>query len=145
MTDQILEDIKAAQAAPTDDYMLWATVSTATGPQDIVLHTVRLPQSIGAEAVLSRARADAARTLAGHGFSPEEIAAAEYHIDALPDAEQVKAIIKKARDPDSELVLVDLVGWEAIRLRLHLTPNPVGGSDMEMVYDGLKIRRSATS
>ena len=143
MTDQIIEEIKAAQAAPADDYIVWAQVSTATGAHDVVLHTVRLPQSIGADAVLSRTKAQAKQTLTDCGFSPAEVAAAELHISELPDVEQVKAMIEEVREPDSELVLVDLVGWEAIRLRLHLTPYSVENGEMEMNLDGVKIRRSA--
>lgn len=54
-------------------------------------------------------------------------------------------MIEEARGPDSELMLVGPVGWKAIRLRLHLTPYQVAGGDMEMDYEGKKIRRSATS
>lgn len=145
MADNIIGEIKAAQAAPVDDYIVWADVSTARGAVDVVLQSVRLPQSIDVDLVLTRIQADAKRTLAECGFSPAEAAAAELHITALPDAMEVSAIIDETRRPDSELILVDLVGWEAMRLRLHLTPYLVANGEMEMDLKGLKIRRSAAS
>lgn len=142
MTDTIIEQIKAAQAGPTDDYIAWAEIGTDGKIQDVVLHTVRLPQSIDADTVMSRMQGRAKKTLADCGFSAEEIAAAKLHITPLPSAEQTQAILEEGRSPDSDMVLVDLVGWEAIKHRFHLTPYTVGDSDMEMDLNGLKIRRS---
>ncbi len=144
MTDTIIEQIKAAQAAPTDDYIAWAEIETGGKVQDVVLHTVRLPQSIDAGTVLSRMQGQADKTLADCGFSAKEIATAKLHITPLPSAEQTQAMLDEGRGPDSDMVLVDLVGWEAIKHRFHLTPYTVGNSDMEMDLNGLKIRRSAT-
>ena len=139
MTDTILDEIKAAQCAPTDDYMVWAEIGT----DQIVLHSVRLPQSIDAETVLSRVRAQAKQTLADCGYSAGQIADASFHIAALPSAEETEAELEAQRGPDVELVLVDLAMWEACRHRLHLSPYMVGHSEQEMDYKGLKIRRSA--
>ena len=54
MADTIIEQIRTAQVAQTDDYIAWAEIKTDEQVQDIVLHTVRLPQSIDADTVLSR-------------------------------------------------------------------------------------------
>ena len=142
MTDIIIEQIEAAQAAPKDDYVAWAEIGTGGKVEDIVLHTVRLPQSINADTVLSRMQGQAEMTLADCGFSAEEIAAAKLHITPLPSAEQTQAMLDEGRNLDSDMVLVDLVGWEAIKHRFHLTPYTVGNADMEMDLNGLKIRRS---
>lgn len=139
MTDTILEQIKAAQSAPADDYMAWAEV----GADQVVLHSVRLPQSIDAETVLARMRGQAEQTLAGCGYSATEIASASFHITALPSAEETKAELEAQSGPDVEIVLVDLAMWEACRLRLHLSPYSVGPGEQEMDFKGLKIRRSA--
>ena len=145
MAGTIIEQIKAAQAAQTDDYIVWAEIETAEKVQDVVLHTVRLPQSIDADTVLSRMRGQAEKTLAECGFAKEEIATAKLHIKPLPSAEQTQAMLDESRCPDSDLVLVDLVGWESIKHRLHLTPYTVGKADMEMDLNGLKIWRSTAA
>ena len=139
MTDSILEQIRAAQGAPLNDYMGWAEI----GADQIVLQSVRLPQSIAAETVLTRISTEAKRTLAGCGYSATEIAEASLHITALPSAGETEAELEAQRGPDVELVLVDLAMWEACRLRLHLTPYSVGHSEPEMEFKGLRIRRSA--
>lgn len=142
MADTIIEQIRAAQVAQTDDYIAWAEITTGEQVQEIVLHTVRLPQSIDADTVLLRIQGLAEKTLANCGFSTEDIAAANLHITPLPNAEQTQAMLDEGRSPDSDLVLVDLVGWESIKHRFHLTPYTVGKADMEMDLNGLKIRRS---
>jgi len=139
MADTILDEIKAAQRAPTDDYMVWAEI----GAVQIVLHSVRLPQAIEAETVLSRVRGQAEQTLTEHGFTANEVASALLHISALPSAEETKAELEAQRRPNVAFVAVDLAMWEACRHRLHLSPYTVGTSDQEMDYKGLKIRRSA--
>lgn len=141
MTDTILDEIKAAQSAPMDDYVVWAEI----GADQIVLHSVRLPQSIGAETVLSRVRTQAEQTLADCGYSAGQIAAASFHIVPLPSAEETEAELEAQRGPDVEIVLVDLAMWEACRHRLHLSPYSVGHDEQEMDFKGLKIRRSAAA
>ena len=93
MADTILDEIKAAQRAPTDDYMVWAEI----GAVQIVLHSLRLPQSIEAETVLSRVRGQAEQTLTEHGFTANEVASALLHISALPSAEETKAELEAQR------------------------------------------------
>lgn len=139
MTNTILEQIKAAQSAPADDYMVWAEIGT----DQVVLHSVRLPQSIDAETVRSRMRGQADQTLADCGYSATEIAAATLHLSPLPSAEETEAELEAKRGPDVEIVLVDLVMWEACRHRLNLSPYSVGPAEQEMDFKGLKIRRSA--
>ncbi len=141
MTDSILEQIKAAQQAPADNYMAWAEI----GADQIVLHTVKLPQSIAAETVLAHIKGDAKKTLADCGYSAGQIAAATFHIAALPSAEETEAEMEAQRGPDVEVVLVDLAMWEACRHRLHLTPYSAGHGEQEMDFKGLKIRRSAAA
>ncbi len=143
MAKPIIEEIKAAQAAPADDYIVWAEAESRGETVDVVLHTVRLPQSIGPDAILSRLETQAKKTLAENGLTAEEVAGAKLHITALPSAEEVQAMIDQATTINSELALVDLAGWEAIKARFHLTPYLVGNSDMEMDLKGLKIRRRA--
>lgn len=143
MDDIILKQIKSAQAAALDEYMVWAEIGEGPKANQIILHSVRLPQSIGAETVLSRIRAQADRTLADCGYSPPEITSARIEIAALPSAEEAKAELEAQLSMGSELLLADLTLWEACRLRLHLTPKPVDHGDAEMDYKGLKIRRSA--
>lgn len=142
MTDQIIDKIKSAQAALADDYIVWAEVESGGNTRDVVLHTVRLPQSIGADAVLSRVQSQAEKTLADCGFAAEEIAVAKLHVSPLPSAEQTQAILDEGCSPDSDMALVDLVGWEAIKLRFYLSPYPVENGETEMDFNGLKIRRS---
>lgn len=139
MNDSILDQIRAAQSATLDDYMVWAEI----GAGRIVLQSVRLPQSIAAKTVLTRISTEARQTLAGCGYSATEIAEASLHITALPSAGETEAELEAQRSPDVELVLVDLAMWEACRLRLHLTPYSVGHSEQEMEFKGLRIRRSA--
>jgi len=143
VTKAIIEEIKAAQAAPADDYIVWAEVGNQGNAVDIVLHTVLLPQPIGPDAILLRMETQAKKTLTENGFTTEEVAAAKMHITALPSAQETQALIDEATTIDSELALVDLVGWEAIKARFHITPYMVENGDMEISLKGLKIRRSA--
>ena len=64
MTDTILEAIKAAQAAPADDYMVWAEVKSGDTPHEIISHTVRLPQSMPVGNIIDHQRFLASKTLA---------------------------------------------------------------------------------
>ena len=143
MTNAVIEEIEAAQAAPAENYIVWAEVGNQGKAVDVVLHTVRLPQSMGPDAILSRMQSQAKRTLVENGFTAEEVASAELHVTALPSAAETQAMIDEATTIDSELALVDLVGWEAIKARFHLTPYLVANGDMEMDLKGLKVRRSA--
>ena len=140
MTDAIMDQIKAAQAAPAELYMVWADV----GGDQVVLHSLQMPSSIGSDAILSRTRALAEKTLADCGYSTSEVKAATLHVTALPTAEETAAELDAQAGPDVELVLVDLALWEAARHRLHLSPYAVG-NDHEMDYKGLKIRRSVVA
>lgn len=144
MTKPIIEAFKAAQAAASDNYIVWAEAESHGSAVDVVLHTVRLPQTIGPDAILSRLETQANKTLAENGFTAEEVAGATLHIAGLPSAEETQAMIDEATTIDSEFALVDLVGWEAIKARFHLTPYMVENCDMEIDLKGLKVRRSAT-
>lgn len=143
MADTIIDEIKAAQAAPADDYMVWANIGSDDDAHQVVLHTVRLPQSIGTDRVLERIRAQAEKTLADCGYPADKVTGAALHISALPSVEETEAELEANRGPDTELALVDLVMWEACRHRLHLTPYAVENGDIEMEFQGLKIRRGA--
>ena len=145
MTDTILTEIATAQAAPADDYMVWAEIGSGSPPQRLILHSARLPQSLDLEGVTFRIKSHAAKTLSELGCSDEEIDGAKLHIDRLPSAEEVEAELNHRLSAGDELVLADLTFWEACRLRLHLTPNQIEGGDIEMDYKGLKVRRSAVS
>ncbi|HEX8655463.1 MAG TPA: hypothetical protein VF693_09600 [Allosphingosinicella sp.] len=63
------------------------------------------------------------------------------HITALPSTEQTEAILDEGRRPDSDMVPIDLAGWEAVRLRAHLTPYMVETGETEMNLSDLCIRR----
>ena len=142
MTDTILEAIKAAQAAPADDYMVWAEVKSGDTPHEIISHTVRLPQSMPVGNIIDHQRFLASKTLADIGFAKEEIDAAMLHITPLPSVQEVEAELRAKRAAAADLVLADLTLWEACRSRLHLTPATVNGEE-EMDFGGVKIRRSA--
>jgi len=145
MTKAVIEEIKAAHSAPADDYIVWAEVESQGEAVDVVLHMVHLPQSIGPDAILSRMETQAKTTLAENGLTPNEVAGAKLHITPLPSAEETQAMIDAATTIHSELALVDLVGWEAVKARFHLKPYLVENGDMEMDLKGLKIRRSAAA
>lgn len=53
MSDSIIDQIKAAQAGPAENYMVWAEIGRGEKVEEVLLHSVRLPQSIGADEVLS--------------------------------------------------------------------------------------------
>ena len=144
MSQTILEQISAAQAAPADDYMVWAEIGEGAAEQSIVLQTVRLPQALKGTAVEAQIKGHAAKILKDCGYSPDEIEGASFRMSLLPSAEEVIDELETSRAAGHELVLGDLTFWEACRLRLHLKPRAVDGGDDEMDYNGLKIRRSAT-
>ena len=141
MADTILEAIKGAQSAPTDDYMVWAVVETSTEKIEVISHTVRLPQSIAPENVVERIRTQAEGLLKDNGFTESEIRNAKLHMKALPSAEEAIAELEDARRR-GDLALVDLACWETCKSRLHMVPRTVDG-EPEMDYKGMKIRRSA--
>jgi hypothetical protein len=143
MADTILEEIKAAQAAPTDNYMVWAEFDGEHRSAEIVLETVRLPQTIPVESIFGQIRGHAARLLNQNGFTEEQIKTAKFHIVRLPSAEEAEAELRAKASPGS-LVLADFPFWETCRWRLNLKPEVVDG-ELEMDYKGIKIRRSAAS
>jgi hypothetical protein len=55
---------------------------------DVVLHTMRLPQSIGPDAILSRLETLAKKTLAENGLAAEEVAGAKV---SLADGSELTA------------------------------------------------------
>lgn len=144
MTDTILEEIKAAQAAPTDDYMAWAEIGAGNNGHEIILETVRLPQSIPIENIAAQVKSHAVKLLTDNGFSNDEVQMARLHITALPTAEEAKAELDAKLAQGDEMVSADLTFWETCRSRLHLKPQMVDG-ELEMDYEGMKIRRSAVS
>lgn len=141
MSGTIIQAIKAAQAAPADDYMVWAVVETRAEKIEVISHTVRLPQSIPPENVVARIREQVVRVLRDNGFTESEIQTATIHMAALPSAEEVVAELEEKRHR-GDLALVDLACWESCKSRLRMVPQIVDG-ELEMDYKGMKIRRSA--
>ena len=141
--DDLIQTIAAAQRAPAEDYVLWAEVGTG---DEITLQTVRLPLGFSAEVSLDRLRTEARKALAVAGICGSEADAARLHLDRLPTAEEVRAIIDPMVSAGEEMVFVDFTHWEAARRRLHLEPKPAElGGELELHYNGLRIQRSAVS
>src|SRR4051812_45992077 len=116
MTDTVLAQIAAAQAAPADDYMVWAEIGTGSATDQVILHTVRLPQSIPVPGVSEQIKSHASKSLSDVGYSSEQIDKATLQIAPLPSAAEVEAELQTQRDAGSEMVLADLTFWEACRL-----------------------------
>lgn len=143
MSDEPTNTIRGAQNAPTEDHMLWAEMASGT---EIPIQTVRLPLGIESETAMTRIHGEARRTLRELGFSEEESASAQLHLDRLPSAEEARALLDPLVERGEEFVLLDFPWWETVRVRLHLTPRPSEfGSELEMDYRGLIIGRSGAS
>jgi len=80
-------------------------------------------------------------------FGAEKIAAAQIVLGRLPDdvTPLLDAYVKEMQGGGSDLALVDFLTWEGTKLQLGLTPKAVGGSDEEITYKGLRLRRSSAS
>jgi hypothetical protein len=142
--DELSKTIAAAHRAPAEDYVLWAEVGD--NGAEITLQTVRLPLGFSPDVSLDRLRSEARKSLASAGFYGREADEARLHLDRLPSEEEVKAILEPLVSAGEELVFLDFDYWEAARCRLHLQPkSSAPGGELEMVYRGLKLQRSATS
>lgn len=142
--DELLATLAEAQRAPSDDYMIWARISSRGRIIEIPLETMRLPLSLEMDAMRDWVERRARERLAAIGFEDEEIGSAQYFADPLPSAEDLEALLEAEIRSGSRLMLVDLVHWEALRIRLRLTPTPSEiGNDLELTYKGLSIRQSA--
>lgn len=141
--DNLIATIAAAQRAPAEDYILWA--ETVDGGE-MTLQTVRLPLGFSAEVSLDRVRTEARKSLALAGFRGAEADAVRLHLDRLPAAEEIRAILDPMVSAGEELTFLDFTYWESARRRLHLEPKPAEfGGEPELNYDGLRIQRSAAS
>lgn len=141
--DDLIATITAAQRAPAEDYILWA--ETVDGGE-ITLQTVCLPLGFSAEVSLDRVRTEARKSLALAGYRGAEADAVRLHLDRLPAAEEIRAILDPMVSAGAELTFLDLTYWESARRRLHLEPKPAEfGGEPELNYNGLRIQRSAAS
>ncbi|WP_294312317.1 hypothetical protein [uncultured Sphingomonas sp.] len=141
--DDLITTIAAAQRAPAEDYILWA--ETGDGGE-ITLQTVRLPLGFSAEVSLDRVRTEARKSLALAGFRGADADVARLHLDRLPTAEEIRAILDPMVSAGEEMTFLDFTYWESARRRLHLEPKPAEfGGEPELNYDGLRIQRSAAS
>lgn len=142
--EELKKTVAEAQRAPAEDYMLWAEIEE--GKAEITLQTVRLPLAFSAEVSLSRLKTVARTSLASAGYHGAEADAVRIHLERLPSVEEIKALLDPIVASGEEMVFLDLTYWEAARSRLHLERRPAEfGDEFELHYNGLKIRRSATS
>jgi hypothetical protein len=140
--------IKAAQAAPQANYMLYAELVRDTGAVQYPLETVRLPQTgLNPSVVAERLETRARNMMRDLGFEGQEIGAAQFLLGYLPDdvVPVLDGLVRQMQAGGSDLALLDFLYWEAAKLALHQTPKFVGSEDEELVYMGLRLRRSGAS
>lgn len=141
--DELISVIASIQRAPVEDYVLWAEL----GDGDLIaLRTVQMPLGFSTEVSLQRLKAFGRESLAAAGVIGHEADAVRYHLGRLPTVEELKAQLDPLVAGGEELALLNFPTWEAARIRLHLkTENAEFGTDPELDYRGLKLRRSAVS
>ena len=145
MSEQLLlEAIAVAQRVPAAHYVLWAGFGGRRGR--LSLGVVRMPLGFSTEVSLGRLRRYARDALVVAGITGGEADAADLELERLPSAVEMKALLDPMVASGTELALLDFTAWEAARLSLGLEPAKTEfGHDVELDYQGLKIRRSVGS
>lgn len=146
MNDDLSAGVEIAQSGSPANYMLYAELTSDRGLAEIPLTTARFPKSgMTLAAITDSLRVQARSDLTRLGYEPQEVEAARFVLGTLPEdvIEVLEAEVRKMQASGADLVLFDVLYWEAAKQALCQTPRIVGRDNEELTYKGLRIRRSA--